>query len=65
MFVNEQPMAVCKEHHVSEAELKHMIKFSAPYTHRWANRRWGQWIFDVDLESMEVVRMELAPAETT
>jgi hypothetical protein len=33
--------------------LHHMVKHSAPFTHPWANRRFEDWVFDVDGNRVE------------
>lgn len=58
--IEQQPLQVCKEHGISSQELARMVKSSAKYTHLWANRRYDDWIFDVDLEDMHVYRMGIA-----
>lgn len=55
-----QVKTVCKQAGISELDLKDMARLSAPYTHRWANRRWRFWIFKIEVPSGTVLRLARA-----
>lgn len=57
MTVHPQPLRVINGEGIGLEELQEMLVRSAPLTHEWANRRWKNWIFKVNLPSMEVHRM--------
>lgn len=58
MLLLEQPKVLCKREGIGIVELEEMVTRSAPFTHEWANRRWKNWIFKVDLKFQTLSRMD-------
>ena len=57
MIIENGPYQICRMYGISGPQLEHMILNSAVYTHIWANRRYKDWIFDVDMEEMRIYKM--------
>lgn len=55
--MNPQPKRVCHYQGIPDGELERMVRLSTPFTHRWANRRWHSWIFEVVGDPPVVHRM--------
>lgn len=57
MFLEPQPETIRRNHDLTLRQVEDMVIHSAKFTHMWANRRYQNWIFDVDMDTMTVYRM--------
>lgn len=48
--LESQPLEMCASLGLTEEEVEYMVIHSAKVTHIWANRRYHDWFFDVELD---------------